>query len=52
MKVVEQQQESEDERLTKQDNRIERARARHELARRVMGTIFLVNKNIYILRGY
>ena len=52
MKVVEQRQESEDERLTKLDNRIERARARHELARRVMGTIFLVHKkyiHVYIM---
>ena len=34
--------ESEDERWARMDKRIERARARHELARLVMGTIFLV----------
>ena len=28
------------------DNRIERARARHELARLVMGTIFLLKNNL------
>ena len=42
MKLGEQRQESEDERLIKLDNGIERARAGHELARLVMGTIFLV----------
>ena len=35
-------QESEDERWAKLDKRIERARARHELARFGMGTIILV----------
>ena len=35
-------QESEDERWAKMDKRIERARAKDELARPVMGTIFLV----------
>ena len=35
-------QESEDERWARLDKRIERTRARHELARLGMGTIFLV----------
>ena len=35
-------QESDDERWSMLDKRIERARARHELARLGMGTIFLV----------
>ena len=35
-------QESEDERLTKLDNRIERAREGHELTRLVIRSIFLV----------
>ena len=35
-------QESEDERWARLDKRTERARARHELARPVMGTIFLI----------
>ena len=35
-------QESEGEMLARMDKRIERARAKHELARPVMGTIFLV----------
>ena len=39
-------QESEDERWARLDKRIERARARHELAHPVMGTIFfLVGKS-------
>ena len=42
MELGEQRQESKDEGLTKLDNRIERARAGQELARRVMGTIFQV----------
>ena len=37
-------QESEDERWATLDKRIERARARHELARLVMRTIFVVLK--------
>ena len=37
-------QESEDERWARLDKRIERARARHELARPVMGTIFLYSR--------
>ena len=34
--------ESEDEKWARLDKRIERARARHELARLVMGTSFLI----------
>ena len=34
--------ESEDESWARLDKRIERTRARHELARPVMGTVFLV----------
>ena len=42
MELGEQRQESEDERWARMDKRIERARARHELTRLGMGTIFLV----------
>ena len=37
---------SADESWARLDKRIERARARHELARPVMGTIFLVSGDI------
>ena len=53
MEIGDQLLESEDERLTKLDNRIERARAGHELARPVFGTIFLVNffcSRLYVTR--
>ena len=39
-------QQSEDERWARLDKRIERARARHDLARPVLGTIFLVNLDL------
>ena len=43
-------QEREDERWSRLNKKIKRARARHELARLVMGIIFLVlmNINIYV----
>ena len=41
-------QESEDERWARMDKRIERARAKDELGRPVMGTIFLVYVSMYV----
>ena len=45
----EKRQESEVERWARLDKRIERARTRHELARLVIGTIFLVSESAVAL---